>query len=193
MRQLLLARLCPVAVRGRLPLARLRALRRSHIEIASCCSAAPMPVMGSHDLSHGAPLLVPLHSTSACNRPPLRLTSHTRSLALRRMRSPLVPRCCHHRSVRRSCSIPLPTPTARSRCSLSRRCPAPATHRSSGPRRRRCHIPSASRARFGIQVPVLRRMFRPRPSTSVSLTSVFLAAPPPVCPPWLPWFDTQHP
>eukprot|EP00966_Prymnesium_polylepis_P244589 5657545-Prymnesium_polylepis.1 len=38
-----------------------------------------MPVTGSHDLSHGTPLLVPLHSTSACNRPPLRLTSHARS------------------------------------------------------------------------------------------------------------------
>eukprot|EP00966_Prymnesium_polylepis_P281292 6499557-Prymnesium_polylepis.1 len=38
-----------------------------------------MPVTGSHDLSHGTPLLVPHHSTSACNRPPLRLTSQTRT------------------------------------------------------------------------------------------------------------------
>eukprot|EP00966_Prymnesium_polylepis_P282017 6517159-Prymnesium_polylepis.1 len=38
-----------------------------------------MPVTGSDVLSHGAPLLFPLYSTSACSRPPLRLTPHTRT------------------------------------------------------------------------------------------------------------------
>eukprot|EP00966_Prymnesium_polylepis_P081860 1896105-Prymnesium_polylepis.1 len=38
-----------------------------------------MPVTGSHVLSHGAPLLFPHHSMSACSRPPLRLTPHIRT------------------------------------------------------------------------------------------------------------------